>query len=99
MQMFGVRVIEASLSEPHLGPYSGCGVGQKCVRMYVLYILPIVHTQSLRGDQFKVQRSVEAESACDVTARTEKRGQSGNARGIVEHLIWLNICRVCGLAG
>ena len=61
------------------------------VCMYVSYILPIVHTLCLHGEQFKVQRSVEAKSACDVTARTKKRGQRGNTRGIIVHLNWLNM--------
>ena len=46
-----------------------------------------------------MQSSVDAESMCDVTARTEKRGRRGKARGIIAHLNRLNIYRECGLAG
>ena len=42
----GVNIIGASLSEPHLGPYSGYGLYRG--------ILPNAHARSLRGE-FKGQ--------------------------------------------
>ena len=57
-------VIGASLSEPHLGPYSGCGLCHIMVVVYnKSYVLPNAHARSLCGQHSQVQRSVEAESA------------------------------------
>ena len=94
--IIGPQVIGASLSEPHLGLYSGCGlchIIRALQRLRSLshnndnnnggisYVLPNAHARSLRGQHFQVQRSVETESA------GQRRGQAeshrGSARGIV----------------
>ena len=62
--------------EPHLGPYSGCGLCHIKI-MNISYVLPNAHVRNLCGEHFKVQRSVEAASA------GQRREARGNARGIV----------------
>ena len=71
-----------------------CACVRACVRvrmhmrMYRTYVL-----RSLRGEQFKVQRSVEAESADRTQKRDQAESHSGNARGIIALLNRLNIER------
>ena len=59
-------IIGASLSEPHLGTYSGCGL----CHIMMAYVLPNAHARSLRGE-FKGQSRQESrtEEAREVSLR------------------------------
>ena len=67
--------IGASLSEPHLGPYSGCGL---CGGGYISYVLPNAHARRLAVSSLKVSRG-----------QGQRRGQAKSHRGNATDIVTL----------